>query len=248
MPQQDTGMPPADAAPAANLAPVESGIQALATAIVTALIGNEDESVHDALVRLLPSPLPVTVNNPSSLTIPNPLPISGTVALSGPVEIANDAGSAIPVSGTVGISGDVAVTGPLTNTQLRATPLAVEIANDTGAAINVSGPVTNTELRAVPLPVASTPTRGSLTQTTGTTTAASKQAASVNASRVYLQLHNPGTVDLYFGFGTAAVVGAGVLLRPGGFETFENSFVHTGTVTVIASDATAGRAYTILEA
>lgn len=214
---QDTGMPPAAAAPATDIQPLSAGIQA----VVAALKGNgtdDAESVRGALRRLLEN-LHVTVDNPSTLSIPNPLPVSGTVA----------------------------VTGPLTDAQLRLAPLAVEIANDAGVAINVSGPATNAELRATPLQVA--PARGALTDRSGTIAVAgtSQKPADANATRTYLRVHNPDTVDLWVNYGAAAsaTTPGSFRLFPGGSDTHDGFRIPTDAVHV--SSAKAGAMFTIKE-
>lgn len=117
----------------------------------------------------------------------NPIPVSGTVAVSGPValdtgslaalenitvtvgsavEVNNDSGNPIPVSGTVSVGNF---------------PASTEIANDSGNPVPVSGtvtvgnqpaqPLTDTQLRASAVPVtvgnfpASQPVTGPLTDT-----------------------------------------------------------------------------------
>jgi hypothetical protein len=120
--------------------------------------------------------LSVTVNN-AQLEIANdsgnPIPVSGTVAISGTptvtisnssIEIANDVGNPVPISGTVAISnssveiandvgnpipvnGTVAISGTPTVTISNS---SIEIANDVGNPVPVSGTVTvnNTEFLA----------------------------------------------------------------------------------------------------
>lgn len=81
-----------------------------------------------------------------------PLPVSGTVSVSGEVEIKNASGDPIPVAGEVTVSGIVAVSGPLTDAELRAT--AVPVSGTFWQATQpVSGPLTDVQLRASAVPI-----------------------------------------------------------------------------------------------
>jgi hypothetical protein len=94
-----------------------------------------------------------------------------------------------------------------------------------------------------------TPNRGGLTNRSGTITAGGTRqatAAVANPNRTYLELHNPGTADLYFALGANAAPSAGILLRPGGFRIYEGSYVYPGAVDVYG--ATTGQPFTVYEA
>jgi hypothetical protein len=112
-----------------------------------------------------------TTGNTSLSSIDGKLPAlaSGRVPvdIGASVEVSNDAGNPLPVSGSVSITGSAAVTGPLTDTQLRATAVPVSgtfwqatqpisgSVSITGTAA-VSGPLTDTQLRATAVPVSGT--------------------------------------------------------------------------------------------
>jgi hypothetical protein len=79
------------------------------------------------------------------------------------VEVSNDAGNPLPVSGSVSITGTAAVTGPLTDTQLRATAVpvsgtfwqatqpvsAASLPLPSGAATSAAQTTTNTSLSSI---------------------------------------------------------------------------------------------------
>ncbi len=96
----------------------------------------------------------------------------------------------VPVSGSVAVSGSVGVTGPLTDTQLRASAVAITgtVAAVTGgltdtqlraAAVPVTGTLTDTQLRATPVPVS-----GPLTDTQLRATAVPISVASIPSHNV----------------------------------------------------------------
>jgi hypothetical protein len=75
-----------------------------------------------------------------------PVPVSGTVAVTGGLTDTQLRASAVPVSGTVN-----ATTGGLTDTQLRASPVPVS-----GSVTATTGGLTDTQLRASAVPVSAT--------------------------------------------------------------------------------------------
>lgn len=97
----------------------------------------------------------------------SPVPVSGTVAVTGPLTDAQLRAAAVPVSGTVGVSGTVPVSGPLTDAQLRAAAVPVSgtfwqatqpvsgtvTANAGSGTMAVSGPLTDAQLRATAVAV-----------------------------------------------------------------------------------------------
>lgn len=91
---------------------------------------------------------------------------------------------------------------------------------------------------------------GALTDRSGTIAAGgtSQVAAALNASRKYLFIENPDTAeDLWFNFGTAAVVGQPSLkLLPGGSWESPASYIPTGSLNVIA--ATIAHQFVVKEA
>lgn len=105
---------------------------------------------------------------------------SAHLDISGAVEVTNDSGNPLPVSGTVAVSNlpaTQAVSGPLTDTQLRATSVPVTVSDGSGPLTvdgtvgvsnfpvtqPVSGPLTDTQLRASSVPVTVSDGSGPLT-------------------------------------------------------------------------------------
>lgn len=215
----------------------------LLTQIRDALADGDEATTAELLgsiLQALAQPFHVTVDNPAATT--------DLTALIAAVNAASDEAAVDKIelvrallAGVIA-SGAVKVSGPLTDTQLRAVPLAVEIANDTGAAINVSGPVTNVELRATPLSVA--PSRGALVDRSGKITAANTTqatAAVANTARTYLRVHNPDTVDLWVNYGAAAspTTAGSFRLFPGGSDTHDGFRIPTDAVHVWSTKADA---------
>ena len=116
------------------------------------------------------APFPVTLGLTDAQLRATPVPVSGTVAVTGTFFQVTQ-----PVSGTVGVSGSVSVTGPLTDTQLRATALPVSGTVGVSGSVAVtgtfwqatqpvsiagtvavSGGITDTQLRATPVAVSGT--------------------------------------------------------------------------------------------
>lgn len=233
MAQQDAGMPATTAAPTTDVTGLSLGIQAVIKALNGTYGPGTGESVVSALNKLLSVPLHVIVDSGGvSVTFPTIQQVSGSVAISGPVEIANDQGNPIPVSGTVGISGTVPVSGFPTSQP-------------------VTGPATDAQLRASPLPVVPTPTRGALVDRSGAIASAGATQPAIpaaNPARTFLSVHNPSlTTDLYFNIGGSAAKGTGgsTRLLPGGTATYEGGFIPTGTVAVFGEKA--GEPFTIKE-
>jgi hypothetical protein len=100
---------------------------------------------------------------------------SASISIGASVEVSNDAGNPLPISGSVSISGTPTVTGPLTDTQLRATAIlvsgtfwqatqpisgSVSISGTPSVSISgtptVTGPLTDTQLRATAVLVSGT--------------------------------------------------------------------------------------------
>jgi hypothetical protein len=92
---------------------------------------------------------------------------SASISIGASVEVSNDAGNPLPVSGSVYISGTPAVTGPLTDTQLRAAAVPVsgtfwQTTQPISGSVSISGtptvtgPLTDTQLRATAVPVTGT--------------------------------------------------------------------------------------------
>ncbi len=109
------------------------------TALLSAINGATDEAVLakvEQVRALLAAPLSVTGSIEVANDVGNPLPVSGSVsitgtpavAVSGSVEIANDAGNPLPISGNVGITGTPSVT----------VSGAVEVNNDSGNPLPVA--------------------------------------------------------------------------------------------------------------
>jgi hypothetical protein len=83
------------------------------------------------------SPLPVTLGLTDTQLRASPLDVNVTfpteqaVSIADPVAVTGEFYPATqPISGSVGITGNVAVTGPLTDNELRASPLEVDVQND----------------------------------------------------------------------------------------------------------------------
>lgn len=89
-----------------------------------------------------------------SAKITNPLPINGTVGVSGSVTVVGALtdtqlrATPVPISGTI----STGLTQPLTDAQLRATPVPVSGTISTG----LTQPLTDTQLRATPVPISGT--------------------------------------------------------------------------------------------
>jgi len=92
---------------------------------------------------------------------------SASISIGASVEVSNDAGNPLPVSGSVSISGTPTVTGPLTDTQLRAAAVPVsgtfwQTTQPISGSVSISGtptvtgPLTDTQLRATAVPVSGT--------------------------------------------------------------------------------------------
>ena len=82
------------------------------------------------------------------------------------------------------------------------------------------------------------PTRGALTNRSGsiTTGGTSQQLAAANAVRNYLFIENVSANDIWFNFGTAAVVDQpSIRLLPGQSFSMEGSFVSTEVVNIISA-------------
>lgn len=126
----------------------------------------------DTQLRATPVPISGTVAVSGSVAVTGPLTDTQlratAVPVSGPLTDTQLRASAVPVSGTVAISGTVPVSGPLTDTQLRATPVPVSgPLTDTqlrASAVPVSGPLTDVQLRASAVPIS-----GTVTANIGTT-------------------------------------------------------------------------------
>lgn len=140
----------------------------------------------------------------------------------------------------VSVVGTVPVSGPLTDLELRAAP--VPISGTFWQAVQpVSGPLTDAELRATPVPVSGTiTTKTALTPNTPTSASvgvASGQIVASNANRKGLVLKNRSDNIVSFGFGSAAVLEAGVTLEPGQDWQMNEYTFYTGAVNAIAGGA-----------
>ena len=83
------------------------------------------------------------------------------------------------------------------------------------------------------------PTRGALTNRSGSIAAGgtSQQLAPANATRNYLFIQNVSANDIWFNFGTAAVVDQpSVRLLPGQSFSMEGTFVSTEVVNIISAN------------
>lgn len=67
---------------------------------------------------------------------PQDVAVAGSVAVTGTFWQATQ-----PISGNVGVTGSVAVTGPLTDSQLRATPIPVDVTFPVEQAVSIADPV-----------------------------------------------------------------------------------------------------------
>ena len=91
---------------------------------------------------------------------------------------------------------------------------------------------------------------GSLTKTSVAVNATAQRIIAGNSLRNYLLIENSGTGDIEFGFDSTLVVGAGVVLSPGGlgkqggFLVWDGNFIPTNAIWVVSS---AGSTVTILE-
>lgn len=184
------------------------------------------------------------------------VPISGTVAVSGNVEIVNDVGNPLPVSGTFWQA-----TQPVSGTFWQATqPVsAASLPLPTGAATAAKQPALGTAGTpstdvlsiqgisggtAVPITAQGTPTDRSSTLTTGGT---AQQLAASNSTRKYLLVQNQSSGYLYIRFtGTAVQDQTSIRLDPGG--TYENPPHYCPTSAVSIIGATTGQAFHSVEA
>jgi hypothetical protein len=150
---------------------------------VTAPTSSSEVGFINALGNLTPvsttNPLPVD----ATLTLPNPLPVTGPLtdvqlrATAVPVSAAalplpsGAATSALQTAGNLSLANidtkltsPLAVTGPLTDAQLRLTPVSVSISSGIANPLPVTGPLTDTQLRATAVPIS-----GTVTSNIGTT-------------------------------------------------------------------------------
>ena len=82
--------------------------------------------------------------NDGDVSSANPMPVSGTLAVTGPLTDTQLRATPVPVSGTF-YQATQPVSGPLTNAELRAADVPVSIANP----VAVTGPLTNAQFTAV---------------------------------------------------------------------------------------------------
>jgi hypothetical protein len=144
-------------------------------------------------VNIASGSLPIS-DGGGSLTVDGMVSVSGTVPVSG---------TFWPATQPVSISTTIAVSGPLTDTQLRATPVLVsgtfwQVTQPVSIAapVAVTGPLTDTQLRATALPVslstlpAGTNAVGNINELRAATTSVTATGAA--AAAVTLTLPTPG--------------------------------------------------------
>jgi hypothetical protein len=153
----------------------------------------------------------------------NPIPISGSVEVTGipEVEIKNDSGNPLPVSGNVGITGTptVSVSGE------------VEIKNDTGNPLYV-----NKQIKAA------APANYSGTLAAAAT---AQQAVPANAARQFLLVQNLSAADLWIQFNVAAVMDQPSIKLAAGEKISFSDYLPTAFLSIIGG--TLGQAFTIWE-
>lgn len=121
---------------------------------------------------------------------------------------------------------------------IDATLSDIEISNDTGNPVPVSGPLTDTQLRATPVATKSSGAASSATIARVASSATSATLLAANADRRRLIIYNESTADLYVKFGaTASITSYTVKLGPG--DTYESptDWVYTGIIDGIWSAA-----------
>lgn len=192
-----------------------------------------------------------------------PVPISGSVIISGTVDVTEpvtvdavnlDIRDLVFATDKVDVSGStgVGVTGPLTDTQLRATPVPVSGSVTVSGTVSVNQPVTvqatDLDIRNLVFATDKVDASGSsvsITKTDLTPSAptaasvgvASAQILASNANRKGLILVNTSVNRISLGFGSTAVLDSGPTLYPqGSFNMGEYDF-DTGAVNAIASAA-----------
>lgn len=91
-----------------------------------------------------------------------------------------------------------------------------------------------------------TPGRGPVTPNapgTFTASGADQQLLAANAGRTGLVICNNSGATLYLAFGQAAVLGSGIVLRPGSIYEMDDFMFSTAAVHVIASQSSAAVGY-----
>lgn len=200
-------------------------------------------------VQLRATPVPVSGGADHALTFAgDKVDVTGsTVGIVGSVEVVNDVGNPLPVSGTVAVSnfpGSQPVTGPLTDAQLRATPVpvsggadhALTFAGDKvdvsgSSGVGVTGPLTDAQLRATPVPVSG-----------GADHALTFAGDKVDASGSSVSVSNfPASTEIANDVGNPIPMSAASLPLPAGAATDANLSALLGTL------STAPGANTVLE-
>jgi len=180
--------------------------------------------------KVMADSFPVVLASNQS-TINTNAAVTGTVAVSNFPATQPISAASLPLP--TGAATNATVATLLTNTQLRATPVPVEIpagcdVNITGQTfpVDVSGSVVSTKADLTP----SAPTATSI----GTATTA---AVAANATRTGLVLVNTSPNIISLAFGNPAVLNSGVTLLPYGSYCMDEYSFNTGAVNAIASAA-----------